>query len=280
VAFAEVERFLDTPVKRYSSGMYVRLAFAVAAHLEPEILIVDEVLAVGDAQFQKKCLGKMEDVAEKEGRTVLFVSHNMTAVQSMCNQVIWLKSGEIRSQGSSGAIVFSYCSESFSNQMEQTWESPSSAPGNEAIRLRHVGLVLDKEYDTLTVETPLRIEFEYWNFLENAELNISFVLSNIQEICVFNAISKPAFFSPGLISSVCYIPGNFLNNGAYKIRLLIVKDTSTILLDMHEILTFEISDTERYIDWYGEWIGAVRPLLKWKTTFSENSDRVVPISSS
>lgn len=93
VAFAEIERFLDTPVKRYSSGMYVRLAFAVAAHLEPEILVVDEVLAVGDAQFQKKCLGKMEDVAEKEGRTVLFVSHNMNAIQILCNQIIYMKSG-------------------------------------------------------------------------------------------------------------------------------------------------------------------------------------------
>lgn len=108
VAFAEVEKFLDTPVKRYSSGMYVRLAFAVAAHLEPEILIVDEVLAVGDAQFQKKCLGKMEDVAEKEGRTVLFVSHNMPAVKSLCKNAILLNNGNLKSVGSSLTIIDQY----------------------------------------------------------------------------------------------------------------------------------------------------------------------------
>lgn len=110
VAFAEVEKFLDTPVKRYSSGMYVRLAFAVAAHLEPEILIVDEVLAVGDAQFQKKCLGKMENVAEKEGRTVLFVSHDMTAIEALCNQGIHLHQGQVMTRGDRNQIIQSYTS--------------------------------------------------------------------------------------------------------------------------------------------------------------------------
>ncbi|MFM8312994.1 MAG: polysaccharide ABC transporter ATP-binding protein, partial [Deltaproteobacteria bacterium] len=108
VSFAEVEKFLDTPVKRYSSGMYVRLAFAVAAHLEPEILIVDEVLAVGDAQFQKKCLGKMEEVSSKEGRTVLFVSHNMGAVRGLCSKAIWLNSGVVQSYGRASEIVGNY----------------------------------------------------------------------------------------------------------------------------------------------------------------------------
>ena len=108
VAFAEVEKFLDTPVKRYSSGMYVRLAFAVAAHLEPEILIVDEVLAVGDAQFQKKCMGKMEDVAEREGRTVIFVSHNMAAVRKLCNQGVALKAGEVIKVGAIEDVISYY----------------------------------------------------------------------------------------------------------------------------------------------------------------------------
>lgn len=112
VAFAEVEKFLDTPVKRYSSGMYVRLAFAVAAHLEPEILIVDEVLAVGDAQFQKKCLGKMEDAAEKEGRTVLFVSHNLSTVQNLCSMGIYLQLGEIQLQGCTEQVIEKYLDES------------------------------------------------------------------------------------------------------------------------------------------------------------------------
>jgi lipopolysaccharide transport system ATP-binding protein len=110
VAFAEVERFLDTPVKRYSSGMYVRLAFAVAAHLEPEILIIDEVLAVGDAQFQKKCLGKMEDVSRQDGRTVIFVSHNMTAVQHLCSSCVFLSGGRVKSVGSTSEVIDGYLS--------------------------------------------------------------------------------------------------------------------------------------------------------------------------
>src|SRR5271166_819255 len=111
VAFAEVEKFLDTPVKRYSSGMYVRLAFAVAAHLEPEILVVDEVLAVGDAEFQKKCLGKMDEASRREGRTVLFVSHNMGAIEKLCTTSIWLDHGSIRQHGSAEAVVRGYLSQ-------------------------------------------------------------------------------------------------------------------------------------------------------------------------
>ena len=137
VAFAEIERFLDTPVKRYSSGMYVRLAFAVAAHLEPEILLVDEVLAVGDAQFQKKCLGKMGDVA-KEGRTVLFVSHNLIALRSLCPRAVWLDRGELREQGASSDVVASYLQLQATQQYSQTWDDPTAAPGNETVRLHRV----------------------------------------------------------------------------------------------------------------------------------------------
>src|SRR5471030_620917 len=118
VAFSGVERFIDTPVKRYSSGMYVRLAFAVAAHLEPEVLVVDEVLAVGDQQFQKKCLGKMGQVA-KEGRTVIFVSHNMAAVQSLCSRAIWLNDGKVLEDGQAGTVISSYLNHSFSALAEQ-----------------------------------------------------------------------------------------------------------------------------------------------------------------
>ena len=118
VAFAEVEKFLDTPVKHYSSGMYVRLAFAVAAHLEPEILIVDEVLAVGDAEFQKKCLGKMDEVSRKEGRTVLFVSHNMEIITSLCPTVIWIEKGSVLEHGPAGAVVATYLAQRMPNQRQ------------------------------------------------------------------------------------------------------------------------------------------------------------------
>ncbi|MDB9375012.1 ABC transporter ATP-binding protein [Nodularia sphaerocarpa] len=269
VAFAEVEKFLDTPVKRYSSGMYVRLAFAVAAHLESEILIVDEVLAVGDAAFQKKCLGKMEDISGAEGRTVLFVSHNIAAIQNLCNMVAWLNGGKLIEKGIPKEIIPSYCSQGFSNKIQQTWENPKVAPGNEYVRLHHVKVESEKynEEEIINVSSPLKIKFEYWSFLPNAELNISFVLYNQQGICVFNAISDPKIFSAGFVSAICYIPGNLLNNGIYKIRLLIVKDTSTILFCMDEALMFEVSDIERPFNWYGDWIGAVRPSFKWDFKF-------------
>ena len=128
VAFSEIEKFLETPVKRYSSGMYVRLAFAVAAHLEPEILLVDEVLAVGDAAFQKKCLGKMGDVA-KEGRTVLFVSHNLIALRSLCPRAIWLERGKISDEGPSSDVVANYLKLQDTDIYEQKWNDMVSAPG-------------------------------------------------------------------------------------------------------------------------------------------------------
>src|SRR5438067_1582168 len=130
VAFAEIEKFVDTPVKRYSSGMYLRLAFAVAAHLEPEILLVDEVLAVGDVQFQKRCLGKMEQVAS-EGRTVLFVSHNMPAIQRLCSRALLLSAGGIEAQGEVQATVQAYLTMGLERLGERVWSDPKTAPGDD-----------------------------------------------------------------------------------------------------------------------------------------------------
>src|SRR5688572_19094667 len=137
VDFAEIEEFLDTPVKRYSSGMYVRLAFAVAAHLEPEILVVDEVLSVGDAQFQKKCLGKMREVSE-HGRTVLFVSHDMQAVARLCSRIIWFQDGTKREDGKSESIIGSYLRERTTTGSERIWGDGANAPGTDVARLRKV----------------------------------------------------------------------------------------------------------------------------------------------
>src|SRR5262249_31188919 len=128
VAFAEIEKFIDTPVKHYSSGMFVRLAFAVAAHLEPEILLVDEVLAVGDVAFQKKCLGKMQEVS-RVGRTVLFVSHNMAAIGQLCQHAIWLDNGAIREEGPARDILAAYLRQTVVMQGERRWDNPQSAPG-------------------------------------------------------------------------------------------------------------------------------------------------------
>ena len=140
VAFSEIEKFLDTPVKRYSSGMYVRLAFAVAAHLEPEILIVDEVLAVGDAAFQKKCLGKMQDVSGHEGRTVIFVSHSMPTVSRLCGVGLLLEAGRKMMFGDVSEVIAKYNEKNFSAAAERVWADGAAAPGNDMVKLRAVRL--------------------------------------------------------------------------------------------------------------------------------------------
>jgi lipopolysaccharide transport system ATP-binding protein len=265
VAFAEVEKFLDTPVKRYSSGMYVRLAFAVAAHLEPEILVVDEVLAVGDAAFQKKCLGKMGDVASKEGRTVLFVSHNMAAVQSLCQKGIWLNDGQVVRFGDVTQVTSDYLQVGYTNTLEKVWDDFESAPGNDKVKVRRVAVCPDQtdSLDNITVATPIKLIFECWNFLANSYLNLSVVIYNLEEVCIFNTVSSSHNFSQGLIRGIFYIPGNLLNDGIYKIRLLVVQDTSIPLLDISDILTFEVKDISRQGSWYGKWLGAIRPQLDW-----------------
>ncbi len=266
VAFAEVEKFLDTPVKRYSSGMYVRLAFAVAAHLAPEILIVDEVLAVGDAQFQKKCLGKMNDVSEKEGRTVLFVSHNMAALKSLCDRAILLKLGCLVNDGEAEQVVSRYLqSDDDSQFLARIWNDIETAPGNDKIRLHQFRVIpdLDDSVDEITVNTPLRIEFEYWNYLDGAHLNLSLHVYTLERVCVFNSISNSIPCPSSLIRGVCYIPGNFLNDGSYQITILVVQDTSKILYTCENLLSFTVHDVEREFNWYGKWQGVVRPNLKW-----------------
>jgi lipopolysaccharide transport system ATP-binding protein len=270
VAFSEIEKFLDTPVKRYSSGMYVRLAFAVAAHLEPEILIVDEVLAVGDAQFQKKCLGKMQAVG-KEGRTVLFVSHNMTALKSLCSRAILLNAGRIMEEGETDKVIANYLQNGAMMQLAQVWNDPQTAPGNKIVRLHSTKISYDGEAnnENIIVTTPLRMEFQFWNYEPDAMLNFSVVLYDQQDTCIFNTGSGAKRYPHGLVKGICHIPGNLLNDAVYRVRLLIVKDTSTALLDLQNVASFEVHDTEREGNWYGKWIGAVRPDLSWETSCLE-----------
>lgn len=275
VAFAEVEKFLDTPVKFYSSGMYVRLAFAVAAHLEPEILIVDEVLAVGDASFQKKCLGKMGEVSKNEGKTVLFVSHNMTAVKSLCQKGIWLENGSISYTDTINKVASKYLYIAQKYQLERIWHSPDTAPGNEQAKLHRVAILPSQPHETkeITVLTSLTIEFEYWNYIPNTLLNISYVIYTNDNICVFNSFSEPQQVPIGLIKTSCHIPPNFFNNDTYRLRVLIVKDTSIPLLDIDDVVFFEVHDIEREGNWYGEWIGIVRPKLDW--SLEVNNDDLI-----
>lgn len=271
VSFSEIEKFLDTPVKRYSSGMYVRLAFAVAAHLEPEILVVDEVLAVGDAAFQKKCLGKMRDVSAG-GRTVLFVSHNMTAVRELCSRAIWLDGGRVLNTGDTHAIVGQYLNENSRSIHEQTWPDADTAPGNDAVRLLRASLVAEEGNGPISIHTPIRVEIEYRNIVPGAELLASLYLYNIDGTCVFNSDSSPRRYPRGVVREVCHIPGNLLNDGTYRIGVTIVRDRFHGICRLDDVLVFDVQEAEREVHWYGKWDGVVRPALAWTSECLEHSE--------
>jgi lipopolysaccharide transport system ATP-binding protein len=275
VEFAEIDRFVDTPVKHYSSGMYLRLAFAVAAHLEPEILLVDEVLAVGDAAFQKKCLGKMGDVS-RQGRTIVFVSHNMTALRKLCRRAVWLDGGQVIETGDAGDVINHYLQKNTVANLESVWEDNLMAPGNERVRLRSVRVIAQTDPgEPITVHTPLRIEFIYWNYMANAVLNVSMLLNNVEEVCVFNVGSGFACLPAGLIRHTLEIPGDFLNVGSYYVNMIIVKDASVGILFQNNVVTFDVVEGEVEGHWYGHRPGAVRPKLKWETEVVESRDSIV-----
>jgi lipopolysaccharide transport system ATP-binding protein len=270
VAFSEVERFLDTPLKHYSSGMQMRLAFAVAAHLEPEILLVDEVLAVGDASFQKKCLGKMGDIS-KQGRTILFVSHNMVALRKLCPRAIRLEGGQVVESGDSDAVVGHYLQGNVDARLETEWEDPETAPGDHRVRLRSVRMIPQYISEGLiTVHTPLRIEFTYWNYVTDAVLNVSMILNDAEETCVFSAGPGHRPLPAGLIRHTVEIPGDFLNTGSYHLNVMIVKDGSVGVLLQNKTIAFEVVEGEVVGNWYGRPPGAVRPRFKWKTETIES----------
>jgi lipopolysaccharide transport system ATP-binding protein len=270
VAFAEVERFMDTPVKHYSTGMYMRLAFAVAAFVEPEILLIDEVLAVGDAEFQKKCLRKMGDVS-RDGRTILFVTHNMTAVKSLCSRTIWLDGGRIVNAGETEEVISDYLQNGAPVTLAQEWNE-DSAPGDDKVRLHRVSITaLGQGADEpITVKTAIELNAAFWNYLPGAVLSFSIVLYNRAGVAIFNTGSAGQSFPLGLVRGSFVIPGDFLNDDIYTIRLLLVQD-SNVLLDLHDLVVFEVHDTERQSRWYGKWIGAVRPTFKWDVRLDEPS---------
>ena len=261
-AFSGVEQFLDTPVKRYSSGMYVRLAFAVAAHLEPDILIVDEVLAVGDAEFQKKCLGKMREVAQSEGRTILFVSHSMQAINNLCDKGLWLHQGQVRTTGTAATVVNDYLTSAQRVQLQQIWSDPEEAPGNEYIRMQSVELVphLLTPDSPLDVRTPLTVKFKFWNLLAGeTSLSMGLHLYTYGGELVFDRPTPDCLCTAGLIQAECSIPGNFLNDGSYYVSFVITRNTSIDLFRYEECLSFDLADYRENYNYYGKWVGVVRP---------------------
>jgi lipopolysaccharide transport system ATP-binding protein len=273
VAFAEVEKFVDTPVKHYSSGMYLRLAFAVAAHLEPDILVVDEVLAVGDAAFQKKCLGKMGSVA-KEGRTVLFVSHNMAAIRSLCHRAILLQTGRQAMSGPATSVVESYLAQGAAGRSERVWRDVHAAPGNEKARV-HMVRVLDASGDLATkmdINGAAAIEVEYWTLVPNVVLNVAISLFSEEGIYVLSSpsITDGSWYQrphpKGSFRSRCTIPAQLLNQGCYKVTVLLVEHGYNIIVKLDEVVTIDTTDLgEQRGGYFGYWGGVVRPTLTWTT---------------
>lgn len=274
VAFAEVEPFIDTPVKRYSSGMYLRLAFAVAAHLEPEILVVDEVLAVGDAEFQRKCLGKMGEVA-REGRTVLFVSHNMSAILRLTEETLVLDKGRLVMRAPTPEAVDYYLSQGFSQTGERVWdpeEIPASAAPFRPIALR-IRNAQGQVVDTVRSVEPSVIEIEYELGAPIAGLRVGFYLMSTRGEYVFTSFDTddPERFErfsvrpAGRYISRCLLPANLLNEG----RFVVGVNASTYRVRRYfqdeQALTFTVDATGAPgTQWPEPRLGAVRPRLEWQ----------------
>ena len=281
VAFAEIEKFLDTPVKRYSSGMYVRLAFAVAAYLQPEILLVDEVLAVGDAAFQKKCLGKMQDVAS-QGRTVLFVSHNMPAVQRLCSRAILLEEGRISKDGPVTGVTAAYLRAGITELGERLWKTPDSAPGNDVVRLRAVRSrnSTGKICGEFKIGESLSVEVEFWVLKPDHVLDAGLYFYDESGSLIFatgdyqseqwQGRPRPV----GIHRSLCHVPAHLLNEGTISILAGISTNPDTLHALERDAITFRILDDFREGGARGnysrEWPGgAVRPLLNWSFDYEE-----------
>jgi lipopolysaccharide transport system ATP-binding protein len=277
VDFSGVEKYIDTPVKRYSSGMYVRLAFAVAAHLDPEILVVDEVLAVGDAEFQKKCLGKLEDVTH-QGRTVLFVSHNMAAIKGICSRCIWINSGTLKLDGDKETVVTEYINSTTSIARltsQRSWENHSEAPGGNGVWLKSIVVnPVNESEEMILTSTMLRCSFQFWNTSPGAVLNFSAVLKTTNDVDIFNTTSTPISMPAGVIEGTFIIPRDFLNEGLYKIRILIVKDKLQKLVDLDDAISFKVEDSSDRDGWYGRWTGVIHPHFDWSVTAHQGNSEI------
>lgn len=272
IAFAEIDKFLDTPVKFYSSGMYIRLAFAVAAHLEPDILIVDEVLAVGDIRFQKKCLGKMKDIA-KSGRTVLFVSHNLPAVRSFCSRAILLEQGRLIASGETDAILKQYLHSSLTYEGCRTWEE-NSAPRNESFRIHSIRLTNQQgtPLQSVLLSQDLFVEIDYELFKEGSQVGFSLLLYDIEGQCIFSSLNnlEQEFYgkplSKGTYKTRCCIYGNLLNEGRHYITLLGFGANRSDFITLERILSFDATDDGILRgDFHGNFSGTIRPKLEWQS---------------
>jgi lipopolysaccharide transport system ATP-binding protein len=270
VAFAEIDRFLDTPVKRYSSGMHVRLAFAVGAHLETDILVVDEVLAVGDSEFQRRCLGKMRNVASQEGRTVLFVSHNLQAVQRLCDRTILLDAGKIVCEGDTRSVVADYLTQSGSADGEKMW-GLDSAPGNVDAKLMAVRIVAPdgETRGTFSSDDDVYIEIDFVVQRKSAALCVGFDLTDYLGFTVFRTYQTdlPSQQWPPIKKGAnhwrCKIPKGLLNSGRFFINPRIKLHKRPWIVHEDAVLQFLIRRGRECSPLWDNRPGAIAPNLQW-----------------
>ena len=272
--FSGVEKFLDTPVKRYSSGMHVRLAFSVAAHFEPEIMLVDEVLSVGDAEFQARCLGRMEDIGAT-GRTVVFVSHQLQAVAQLCDRTLLLSNGEIVLDGPSADVVAQYLQTATGTSSSQAWSDSDEAPGDDLIRLRSVRVVdaNGETVESVDVREPVGIELAF-RVLRDGDPVLPKIKLTAGGHIAFNAMDVGARWHertrPGEYLATAWLPGNFLNEGLVTVDAALCSIDSPKLhhhVSVHDAVSFHVfdpleGDSSRGT-FTGQWRGVVRPLLDW-----------------
>jgi lipopolysaccharide transport system ATP-binding protein len=285
VEFADIAKFLDTPVKRYSTGMYMRLAFSVAAHLESEILLIDEVLAVGDLEFQRKCLAKMGDVSREEGRSIILVSHNMSSILNLCKRAILLEKGKLILDGKSNEVIEHYISvQQTTQEGEMAWETPDEAPGNEDIRLQSIRVLSSDQTVTtdLSSDEEIIIQISYWNFRPGARYIINLNLREQNGGWVFTTLNTPSaslepdpwFNRPhpeGLFRTTCRIPANLLNSQTFYVYLAIAyygNFSRESIIGLQDIVSFTVYDSGAMTKEYsGAWLGPIRTRLAWVTQF-------------
>ncbi|TPG40109.1 ABC transporter ATP-binding protein [Flavobacterium pectinovorum] len=274
IEFSGCERYVDTPVKRYSSGMTVRLAFAVAAFLEPEVLVIDEVLAVGDAEFQKKAIGKMQDISRGEGRTVLFVSHNMAAVKSLCTRGIVLEHGKVVFEGGIEDCINQYFNDLM--QLTQRKWNPEASPQTDFLRLLEAKVLNENDELTLNhlISNSIILEFTYEIIKEERLFTHGFNLYNSQNIHILSSHDKDSqtlksSLKKGIYKKRIVLPGNLLAEGNYSCSFAIMT-YNPFFVEFHEIdivgfnIIDEVGQHTARGNYSGNFPGVVRPILKWK----------------
>jgi len=280
VDFSGIEKFIDTPVKRYSSGMAVRLAFSVGANLNSDILIIDEVLAVGDTNFQRKCIGRMKEIGQK-GRTVLFVSHNLSTIARLCDRTILFDNGKIIMDGNTEAVLSHYLKSGLGKSPQKTW-TEEDAPGNKIVRLRSIRIISDEDkvIDTLDIRNSVKIEMEYIVLKQGYILTPTYRFYNEHGICLFTTLDNVQKWeneikNTGEYKSVVEVPGNFLAEGTVFVGAGISTiNPEKIHFFEKDAVCFNVIDPmegdSARGNYIGHLLGAVRPILKWNTNFQKN----------